>query len=83
MLQRILLILRSSALLDSPNEAVYFKITNVEHDTLVDDALDGFSGSNLGEWGCWVDHSITRIVQTGVEPSRVPNANREVERMST
>ena len=65
--------LHCSDSMDSPNETVYFKITNVEHDTLADDALDGFPGAGSGEWGCWVDHSITRIVQTGVEQSRVPH----------
>lgn len=58
--------------MDAPNELVYFKVTNVEHDVPADVSLDAFCGSQLGEWGCWVDHSRTRIIQTGVEQSRIP-----------
>ena len=58
--------------MDAPNEFVYFKITNIEHDILPDVSMDAFCGSQLGEWGCWVDHSQTRIIQTGVEQSRIP-----------
>lgn len=65
--------------MDSPNEAVYFKITNVEYDVLSNATVDEFYGSSLGEWGCWVDHSQTRIVQTGVEQSRVPYAQDSAE----
>lgn len=58
--------------MDAPNELVYFKITNIEHSIPADVSLDAFCGSQLGEWGCWVDHSQTRIVQTGIEQSRIP-----------
>lgn len=58
----------------STNSVVYFVITNLEHDLIADTNADGFDGSYLGEWGCWIDHSVTRIIQTGVEHSRVPSA---------
>lgn len=58
----------------STNSVVYFVITNLEHDLIADTNADGFDGSYLGEWGCWIDHSVTRIIQTGIEHSRVPNA---------
>lgn len=51
---------------------VFFKITNVEYNVLADIPSDGFEESIFGEWGCWVDPAVTRIVQTGVEQSRVP-----------
>jgi len=27
----------------------------------------------MGELGCWIDSSITRMIQTGIEHSRVPS----------
>lgn len=58
-----------------PNEIAYFMVTNIECDALpsqmsVDDL---YAGITTGEWGCWVDPSVTRIVQTGVEHARVPD----------
>ncbi|KAH8108214.1 AAA-domain-containing protein [Cristinia sonorae] len=62
----------------SPNEAVYFSITNIEHDVLPVSgevlATDTYIGCTVGEFGCWVDASVTRIVQTGVEHSFVPRS---------
>ena len=57
------------------NELVYFMVTNVECDPLSSDINGGdlYSGITTGEWGCWVDPAITRIVQTGLEHSRVPD----------
>ncbi|KAI0373357.1 AAA-domain-containing protein [Pilatotrama ljubarskyi] len=60
-----------------PNELVYFLVTNVEHS--VPSRLgemsspDMYVGATVGELGCWVDPSATRMVQTGVEHSRVPD----------
>ena len=51
-------------------------VTNVEHDVVATDvptADDIISGSNMGEFGCWVDPAITRIVQVGLDHSRVPD----------
>lgn len=58
------------------NEVVFFKITNVEYDVVPNGnhaTQDLYTGSTLGELGCWVDSSVTRVVQTGVEHSRVPD----------
>ncbi|KII88818.1 hypothetical protein PLICRDRAFT_42057 [Plicaturopsis crispa FD-325 SS-3] len=60
------------------NEGVFFVITNIEHDVLPRDrddssASDMYVGSTLGELGCWVDPVVTRLSQTGVEHSRVPD----------
>lgn len=59
------------------NEVVYFTVTNVEHDVMtngmVSSAQDIYVGSTMGELGCWVDSSATRIIQTGVEHSRIPD----------
>lgn len=58
------------------NEVVFFKVTNIEYDVMPrpnSSVEDTYTGSVLGELGCWIDSSITRMVQTGVEHSRVPN----------
>jgi hypothetical protein len=58
------------------NEAVYFIITNIEHDvpsSMQSEAPDMYLGATLGELGCWIDTSITRMIQTGVEHMRVPH----------
>ncbi|KAH9890705.1 AAA-domain-containing protein [Cubamyces lactineus] len=61
----------------SHNELVYFLVTNVEHSVpsrLGDvSSPDLYVGATVGELGCWVDPSATRMVQTGIEHSRVPN----------
>ncbi|OCH95204.1 AAA-domain-containing protein [Obba rivulosa] len=61
---------------ENANEPVYFIVTNIEHNvpSRVDDTSpDMYVGSTVGELGCWVDPAVTRIVQTGVEHSRVPD----------
>lgn len=59
------------------NELVYFLVTNVEHSVVprLDEmsSPDMYVGATVGELGCWVDTAVTRMVQTGVEHSRVPN----------
>ncbi|KAF8526854.1 AAA-domain-containing protein [Hysterangium stoloniferum] len=56
---------------------VFFKITNIEYDvvdTKQDVASpDHYMAATMGELGCWVDTHITKMVQTGVEYSRVPD----------
>ena len=55
-------------------------MTNVEHS--VPSRLgevsspDMYVGATVGELGCWVDTSVTRMVQTGIEHARVPNMGR-------
>jgi peroxin-6 len=60
-----------------PNAIVFFVITNIEYDVLtkpdMNPSPDTYIGSTLGELGCWVVPSVTRIVQTGLEHSRVPD----------
>ncbi|KAJ3503046.1 hypothetical protein NLJ89_g8610 [Agrocybe chaxingu] len=58
------------------NAIVYFKVTNIEYDVVArsnSSMEDLYTGSTLGELGCWIDTSITRVVQTGVEQSRIPD----------
>ncbi|KAI0637344.1 AAA-domain-containing protein [Trametes polyzona] len=59
------------------NEVVYFLITNVEHNVPSRlgevSSSDMYVGATVGELGCWVDPSATRMVQTGIEHSRVPD----------
>ncbi|KDR81364.1 hypothetical protein GALMADRAFT_239217 [Galerina marginata CBS 339.88] len=59
-----------------PNDVVFFKVTNIEYDVMPrsnPSSQDIYNGSTLGELGCWVDTSITRMIQTGLEHSRVPS----------
>ncbi|KAI1788454.1 AAA-domain-containing protein [Ganoderma leucocontextum] len=59
------------------NELVYFLVTNVEHSVLPRlgemSSPDMYVGATVGEFGCWVDTAVSRMVQTGVEHSRVPD----------
>lgn len=52
-------------------------ITNIEHNIipaqLDTSSVDTYVGCTVGELGCWVDPVVTRILQTGVEHSRVPD----------
>ncbi|KAK0459470.1 AAA-domain-containing protein [Desarmillaria tabescens] len=61
------------------NEAVFFVLTNIDHDVISNEAVslspDAYAGATLGELGCWFDSSVTRMVQTGVEHCRVPDAS--------
>jgi len=34
---------------------------------------DVYTGSTMGELGCWIDTSVTRMIQTGVEHTRIPD----------
>ena len=58
------------------NEIAYFVITNIESDVTSApnpyDSVDYYTGSTLGELGCWVDTTSTRIVQAGLEHSWIP-----------
>ncbi|KAI0075811.1 AAA-domain-containing protein [Panus rudis PR-1116 ss-1] len=58
----------------TPNEVVFFSILNVDYkipsNTRIEcDTSQRFS---LGEFGCWMDHINTRVVQAGVDHARVP-----------
>ncbi|KAI0747694.1 AAA-domain-containing protein [Daedaleopsis nitida] len=61
------------------NAVVYFTVTNVEHSVpsrLGDTASpDMYVSATVGELGCRVDTTVTRMVQTGIEHSRVPDMN--------
>lgn len=61
------------------NEAVFFVLTNIDHDVISNEAVplspDAYAGATLGELGCWFDSSVTRMVQTGVEHCRVPDVS--------
>ncbi|KAI0693875.1 P-loop containing nucleoside triphosphate hydrolase protein [Cytidiella melzeri] len=60
----------------SANEIVNFMVTNIEHDVVVTDPSntdDVLAGCIMGEYGCWVDAAVTRMVQAGIEHSRVPD----------
>ncbi|RDB21464.1 Peroxisomal biogenesis factor 6 [Hypsizygus marmoreus] len=62
-----------AAFRSGPNETVFFCITNVEHDVIKNDSNpDVYLGSTIGELGCWVDSTVTRMIQTGLEHSWIP-----------
>ena len=63
---------------DTPTHAVYFKVTNLEYDvvdTTSDKApADAYVAATMGELGCWMDPKTTKMVQVGIEHSRVPDS---------
>ncbi|KAF6764934.1 P-loop containing nucleoside triphosphate hydrolase protein [Ephemerocybe angulata] len=67
----------------SSSSLVFFMITNVEYEVLADNSgtnsQDVFLGSRMGELGCFVDPDVTRIVQAGLEHSRVPDVGAYFE----
>ncbi|KAF8590012.1 AAA-domain-containing protein [Ramaria rubella] len=59
------------------NAVVFFKVTNLEYD-LVDTSKEGsppdhYMAATMGELGCWIDPQVTKMVQTGLEHSRIPD----------
>ncbi|EPS97368.1 hypothetical protein FOMPIDRAFT_79362 [Fomitopsis schrenkii] len=64
------------------DELVFFVVTNIEHHVIASNgdaamaASDVYLGAAVGELGCWVDPSVTRMIQTGVEHARVPDMAR-------
>ena len=51
-------------------------MTSIEYDVMSKSSpplQDLYTGSTLGELGCWIDTRITRMIQAGVEHARVPD----------
>ena len=52
-------------------------ITNVDHALIRSDGYwspQGMcTGCTIGEFGCWIDSAVTRMIQTGIEHSRIPD----------
>ncbi|KAL0574330.1 peroxisomal assembly protein [Marasmius crinis-equi] len=65
------------------NGVVFFMITNIEYDTISKGKepaqMDAYFGSTTGELGCWFDPKATRMVQSGLEQSRVPDVYAYLE----
>jgi len=63
----------------SSEEIVHFVVTNVDcNPPSTNNALnpsDVHLGLSAGELGCWVDSTVTRVTQTGVEHARIPDAS--------
>ncbi len=61
---------------DAPNAVVHFMVTSLEHDIVKSNGsrsyLDSYVSATMGEMGCWIDPSVTRVIQAGVEHSFVP-----------
>jgi peroxin-6 len=61
----------------NPSETIFFLVTNIEYDVVSNEDSksppDTYIGSTIGELGCWIDPQTTRIIQTGLEQSRVPD----------
>lgn len=58
------------------NGLVFFKVTNIEYDVVSKSGpplQDLYTGSALGELGCWIDTTVTRMIQAGVEHTRIPD----------
>ncbi|GJJ12495.1 hypothetical protein Clacol_006737 [Clathrus columnatus] len=52
---------------------VFFKVTNIDFEIVhtQDPYPDYYMAATMGELGCWVDTTSTKMIQTGVEQSRV------------
>ncbi|KAI0290473.1 P-loop containing nucleoside triphosphate hydrolase protein [Russula brevipes] len=70
---------RHSIYPSSAEKIAYFIVTNVDCDppstnnTL--NPSDVHLGLSAGELGCWVDTTVTRVMQTGFEHARIPDAS--------
>ncbi|KAH7103789.1 AAA-domain-containing protein [Auriculariales sp. MPI-PUGE-AT-0066] len=65
-----------------PSDIVFFKITNLEYSTvdlsastLPDTPDDIYTAATMGELGVWVDSDVTKMMQAGIERSRVPDCS--------
>lgn len=61
---------------ESPDEVAFFRVTHIEHDLVqvkANGSLDAHFAAVMGELGCWFDPETTRLVQSGLENSRVPD----------
>jgi peroxin-6 len=59
---------------------VFFSVTNIEYDVMRSDTTtDVYVGATFGELGCWVDPGVTRMIQTGVQHSWIPELGTYVE----
>jgi hypothetical protein len=60
---------------------VFFLVTNIDYDVVSTkdggSLSDVYIGSTVGEMGCWVDPRTTKMIQTGLEQSRVPDVATE------
>ncbi|KAI0259961.1 P-loop containing nucleoside triphosphate hydrolase protein [Gloeopeniophorella convolvens] len=63
----------------SAEQVIYFTVTNVECDA--PSSINTINPSNVhlgvyaGELGCWIDSAVTRMIQTGIEHTRIPDAS--------
>ena len=58
------------------DEVAFFRVTHIEHNLvqLKDDATpDTHFAAVMGELGCWFDPETTRLTQSGLENSRIPD----------
>ncbi|KAG8993652.1 peroxisomal assembly protein [Tulasnella sp. 427] len=74
--------LRNSFALSStrPSNVVFFKITNLEYDILDTSGsgreLDSYVAATMGELGCLIDPTVTKMVQTGLEHAQIPDVRQ-------
>ena len=51
----------------------FFQIVNLEYDVVAGIEGSGhLAAASMGELGCWIDTTVTRMMQAGVEHSFVP-----------
>ncbi|PVF99114.1 AAA-domain-containing protein [Serendipita vermifera] len=58
------------------DHVVFFRVTHVEHNLIqmkTHETPDNHFAALMGELGCWVDPDVSRMVQGGLENSKVPN----------
>ena len=55
---------------------VFFRVTHIEHNLVQvkgDGTPDAHFAAIMGELGCWFDPETTRLIQSGLENSRIPD----------
>jgi peroxin-6 len=58
----------------SRDVVAFFQVANLEYDVISNIEGSGhLATASMGELGCWIDTSVTRMMQAGVEHSFVPH----------
>ena len=58
----------------SRHDAVaFFQVANLEYNVIANiEGSGNLTAASMGELGCWIDTSVTRMMQAGVEHAFVP-----------
>ncbi|KAF8270391.1 AAA-domain-containing protein [Lactarius quietus] len=74
--------LQESTYRSTAEKIIYFTVTNIECDppstNIALNPSDVHFGLSAGELGCWVDSTVTRLTQTGLEHARIPDISGDL-----